>query len=86
MQDVALRRRVAALVLAALLAMSGAALASAYFADEAHARNFVGTERGERIIGTDSADTLMAVRGGGDNDHVYGDLALNARDGDNRDT
>ena len=52
MHDVAMRRRIAALVIAALLAMSGAALATAYLADDAHAQSFVGTERGERIVGT----------------------------------
>jgi hypothetical protein len=48
MQDVAMRRRLAALVLAALLAISGAALTTAYFAADSQAQNFVGTERGER--------------------------------------
>ena len=52
MNDVVMRRRIAALVIAALLAISGAALASAYLAADAQARNFVGTERGERIVGT----------------------------------
>jgi len=47
MQDAAMRRRIAALVLAALLAVSGAALATTYFAADAQAKNFVGTERGE---------------------------------------
>jgi hypothetical protein len=46
MHDVALKRRIAALVLAALLAMSGAALTSAYFAADAQAAvntgNFLG--------------------------------------------
>jgi hypothetical protein len=37
MQDVAMRRRIAALVLAALLAISGAALATAYFAADEQA-------------------------------------------------
>jgi ABC-type cobalamin transport system permease subunit len=48
MHDVAMRRRLAALVVAALLAISGAALATAYFAADAQAQNFVGTDRGER--------------------------------------
>jgi len=48
MQAVAMRRRLAALVVAALLAISGAALTTAYFAADAQATNFVGTERGER--------------------------------------
>jgi hypothetical protein len=48
MQDVAMRRRLAALVLAALLAISGAALTTAYFAADAQAKNIVGTEQGER--------------------------------------
>ena len=52
MQDVAIRRRLAALVLATLLAISGAALTTAYLATDAQAQNFVGTERGERIVGT----------------------------------
>jgi hypothetical protein len=49
MQDVAMRRRrIAVLVVAALLAISGAALTTAYFAaEDAQAKNFVGTERGE---------------------------------------
>jgi len=37
MHDVAMRKRLAALVAAALLAMSGAALASAVFAQDAQA-------------------------------------------------
>ena len=49
--DMALRRRIAALVIAALLAISGAALTTSYFAADAQARDFVGTERGERIVG-----------------------------------
>jgi ABC-type cobalamin transport system permease subunit len=53
MHDVAMRRRIAALVIAAMLAVSGAALTTAYFAADAQARNFVGTDRGERIVGTD---------------------------------
>ncbi len=48
MHDVAMRRRLAALVIAALLAISGAVLTSAYFAADAQAKNFVGTERGEK--------------------------------------
>ena len=48
MNDVALKRKIAALVVAAVLALSGAALATAYFAADAQAQNFVGTERGER--------------------------------------
>jgi hypothetical protein len=53
MHDVALRRRIAVLVItAALLALSGAVQATAYFAADAQAQNFVGTERGERIVGT----------------------------------
>jgi hypothetical protein len=57
MQDVAMRRRIAALVLAALLAISGAALATAYFAadDQAATGN------------TGNAQNL-ALRGGGDRD------------------
>ena len=65
-------------VMAAVLVMaSGVALA----------RNFVGTERGERIVGTDSADTIDAnggddtviglrgadkIRGGNGKDKQYG--------------
>jgi hypothetical protein len=52
MQDAALRRRIAALVIAALLAICGAAMTTAYFAADAQAKNFVGTPRGERIVGT----------------------------------
>ena len=50
MNDVALRRRVAALVIAALLAVSGAALASAFIVDDAQA-----------IVGTKSADTFALL-------------------------
>jgi hypothetical protein len=38
MHDVAMRRRIAALVMAALLAIFGAALTTAYFAADAQAR------------------------------------------------
>jgi hypothetical protein len=48
MHDVALRRRIAALILAAVLAISGAALATAYFAADAQAQNIAGTDRGEK--------------------------------------
>jgi hypothetical protein len=47
MHEVALRRRIAALVIAALLAISGAALTTAYFAADAQAKNIVGTERAD---------------------------------------
>jgi hypothetical protein len=50
MHDVALRRRIAALVLAALLAISGAALTTAYFAADAHAATIVGTLQGDKIF------------------------------------
>jgi len=46
MQDVAMRRRLAALVIAGLLAISGAAVTTAYFAADAQAAvntgNFLG--------------------------------------------
>jgi hypothetical protein len=48
MHDVALRRRIVALVIAALLAISGAALTASVLAADAQARDFVGTDRGER--------------------------------------
>jgi len=74
-------RRTALLLLAvmaaALVAASGVALA----------RNYVGTDRGEKIVGTDSADTIDAnggddvvqglpgpdrIRGGNGKDRQYG--------------
>jgi hypothetical protein len=47
MHDVATRRRIAAWVIAALLAISGAALATAYFATDAQAAEIQGTAQGE---------------------------------------
>jgi hypothetical protein len=49
MHDVALKRRIAALVLATLLAISGAALTSAYFAADAHAATIVGTAQADML-------------------------------------
>jgi uncharacterized protein (DUF1501 family) len=61
MQDVALRRRIAVLVITALLAISGAALATAYFAADEQATGNSG-----------NALNTLALRGGGDRDTLYG--------------
>jgi hypothetical protein len=47
MHDAAMRSRIAALVLAALLSVAAASVVVGAVADDAHAKNFVGTERGE---------------------------------------
>ena len=54
MHDVALRRRVAALVIAALLAISGAVLASAYSAADAGQDTSI-------IRGSDGNDTVATL-------------------------
>ena len=60
MHDVALRKRLAALVIAALLAISGAALATAYFAADAQtAVGNTGNAIGQGdvgLVGTDRDD------------------------------
>ena len=50
MHDAALRRRIAALVLAALLAVSGAALTSAYLATHAQAAEIQGTDKSDNLF------------------------------------
>ena len=58
MHDVAMRRRIAALVIAALLAISGAALTSAFFAADDQAVSNTGGSIGVAIVGTSSADQI----------------------------
>jgi hypothetical protein len=76
MQDVAMRRR-----LAALLALSGAALTTAFFAADAQAQNFVGTDRGERIVEVNTGNSIGGsyIRGTFKQDDLQ-DLRVN--DGD----
>jgi hypothetical protein len=50
MHDVAMRRRIAALVIAALLAISGATLTTTYFATDAHAAQIVGTDKADKLF------------------------------------